>query len=333
MKYRKYAWHILFVLLICVLQAGRAQTIDVQTAMDTNAIRLGEQTVLSVIVKAEEGKQIRMPFKEYATNHPIEILDQSSVDTIVENGNIYLRTSLNITSFDSGSHRLPLVIMIENGTQIDLDTILAPNLEVALVEVDTAQVFMPIKRQLSAPIRTSTILNWLIGSLLLIGIAIGIYMYFFKKGKGGEEPIELVPPRPAYEIALEELDQLNDQKLWQTGKVKPYYIKLTDIIRIYLERQFKLPAMESTTDEIMDGVRKTDIADRAKMNLRELLELSDLVKFAKMKPNMDDHTKSINYARDFVLNTKPSEEEATEKDMTSITAQAEQDKNPSVQNS
>ena len=155
-------------------------------------------------------------------------------------------------------------------------------------------------------------MSWIVIGILIIGFAIGLYLYLKKKEKKEDGVIHAEPERPAYEVALEQLEVLDGQKLWQAGQVKPYYIQLTDIIRTYLEGQFNLPAMESTTDEIMDGVRATSISDKSKMNLRELLELSDLVKFAKVKPGMEEHTKSMGYARDFVVKTRPEEDSQTE---------------------
>lgn len=324
---RSKVWitHCLLLLTVFGFSESLAQDIDLQAELDTTSIRLGEQTEVKVkvSVKVNEGQRVQLPFKEFGTKGMVEILAQSPIDTSIENGNTILTTNLKITSFDSGAHRLPLIVMSEKDNNVQLDTFWTPELQVALVPVDTSQVFRPIKGQLSAPVRAKTIMFWVIVALLVIGSALGLYFYFNKKGKEEVEIVDAGPVRPAHEIALEQLEVLDGQKLWQAGQVKPYYIQLTDIIRNYLEGQFRLPAMESTTDEIMLGVRSTSISDKAKMNLRELLELSDLVKFAKMQPGMDEHTKSMGYAREFVVNTKPEETIVQAEDATEETQQEE----------
>ena len=86
------------------------------------------------------------------------------------------------------------------------------------------------------------------------------------------------------------LGELDGKQLWQNDKVKLYYIELTDIIRTYIERELNIPALESTTDELMETIRdfneiKTlDLPKETVQNLQKLLQEADLVKFAKHKP-------------------------------------------------
>ena len=60
-----------------------------------------------------------------------------------------------------------------------------------------------------------------------------------------------IPIRPAHEIALEELNKLDAEKIWQQGNFKSYHTSLTDIIRMFIEHRWQVNAMELTTDEIL----------------------------------------------------------------------------------
>jgi hypothetical protein len=94
----------------------------------------------------------------------------------------------------------------------------------------------------------------------------------------------VIPSRPAHEIALEELNRLEAEKLWQQGNFKMYHTRLSDIIRAYIEHRWQIPALEQTTDEILSGFSKGMLEEELYRKLKHLLETADLVKFAKLQP-------------------------------------------------
>jgi hypothetical protein len=113
------------------------------------------------------------------------------------------------------------------------------------------------------------------------------------------------------------LTSLKNEKLWKKGEVKAYQSTLTYIVREYLENRFEVPALENTTDEILRSLKNTDLSQDWEGKLREMLQMADLVKFAKAQPQADFHDKMMNYAEDFVYKTKKieiSKEEETEND-------------------
>jgi uncharacterized protein YukJ len=91
-------------------------------------------------------------------------------------------------------------------------------------------------------------------------------------------------------MAMQRLGQLDEKQLWQQDKIKPYYIELTDIVRTYIERELRIPALESTTDELIETIldfnkiKKFDLPKETVKNLKKLLQEADLVKFAKHRP-------------------------------------------------
>jgi len=114
---------------------------------------------------------------------------------------------------------------------------------------------------------------------------------------------------PAHIIALQELDKLKGDQLWQHDKVKEYYTRMTDVLRVYIEDRFKVPAMEQTTFEILSDFKanKSLIDAESYNGLKDILELADLVKFAKLTPLPDDNHQSLNSAYLFVQYTKIEE--------------------------
>src|SRR3546814_10686818 len=117
-------------------------------------------------------------------------------------------------------------------------------------------------------------------------VAVGVLWCFVKKRKKAPAPppAETLPDIPPHELALGKLQALRDRKLWQQGAVKPYHSELSDILRDFLERRYRIPAMEQTTDDIFAALAATDMPEGQKARLRQVLPLAALVKFARHQP-------------------------------------------------
>ncbi|MBU1147797.1 MAG: hypothetical protein KKD11_05530 [Candidatus Omnitrophica bacterium] len=119
--------------------------------------------------------------------------------------------------------------------------------------------------------------------ILLLSIAIFLFIYFKKRKKIADTPAS--PPRPPEEIALEALKALLEMKLIEQGLIKEYYIRLSDIIRNYIEARFNIFALDRTTWELYQEMRVKKIERKRTDQIRDFLEDCDLVKFAKYIPN------------------------------------------------
>ena len=113
--------------------------------------------------------------------------------------------------------------------------------------------------------------------------------------------------RKKVEQAIKELDEIKQQKLWQQGRSKEYYTLITDTLRKYIEERFGINAMEMTSGEILELIRKNSEAQSVYDNLRQILQLADFVKFAKMNPLPDENDLSMMNAYLFVNQTKVEE--------------------------
>jgi len=112
-------------------------------------------------------------------------------------------------------------------------------------------------------------------------------------------------------MALNALQVLKDKKLWQQGRIKDYHTGLTDIIRNYIATKFNIHAIEMVTFEITEAINTLNVSAATKDKLKQMLELADLVKFAKEHPLPADEEQSMNYAIDFVRDTISLVEEET----------------------
>jgi hypothetical protein len=117
------------------------------------------------------------------------------------------------------------------------------------------------------------------------------------------------PKEPAHIIALRELDRIKNEKIWQKDKIKEYYSEVTEVLRTYIEDRFEIPAMEQTSEETLDSFkfRRDLLNEKLYSNLGRILNLADLVKFAKYIPLPDDNNLTLVDAYFFVNETKKEE--------------------------
>lgn len=309
------------ILLFCCFLFSHitAQDVKVKAELDSSAILIGQQTklTLSIQYKVNTNDRIHIQWPEITDTlrKEIEVVSQTKIDTVIPDKNdpyTFLQTkSIYITSFDSGYWAMPPFKFIVNGDTAGVYTD-ALLLTVSTVAVDTTQAIKDIKKPFSTEY---TWIDWvkdhklLLGGILL-GILVGsLLLYLIQKRAKKPKPVveEKIIIIPPHVTALEKLEKLKSEKLWQEGKLKQYHIALTDIIREYIENRFKIQALEQTTDEILHGFRNVAIDAESREKLRQILLLGDLVKFAKEQPLPTENEMSMNNAFDFVNGTKREE--------------------------
>ncbi|WP_422160054.1 hypothetical protein [Polaribacter sp.] len=269
---------LLFVFLFCTCGLF-GQNPVVKSQVETSNIRIGEQ--FNYRISVNETKNVILP---KLVLKGLEIIDSAKIDTL---DNMLIQKYV-ITGFDSGSFYIPQQqVFIKNQAYLT-DSLL---INVATVAIDTTLVKKyPIKSIKKEPYVFDDFKMYiylLLAALLIIGF--WIYWFVIRKRRivEDEPTYKALPP---YEEAIYRLNELDEKLLWQNNKVKEYYSELTEIIRVYIERELKVPALEKTTDDIVETLK--DFHDSASirtsketiLKLKELLQEADLVKFAKSKP-------------------------------------------------
>jgi len=145
---------------------------------------------------------------------------------------------------------------------------------------------------------------------LLLAVAAGVAAaawYLWRRREMEAAPAG--PPPTPYEIAIRELQQLVDDQLMERGELDAFYTRLSDIVRHYLEGRFRLRAPERTTEEFLYEVsRDNTLVQEHKDLLGRFLQESDLVKFARFRPGLEDMKRAFEAARKFVEDTRPVEQ-------------------------
>ena len=280
----------------------------VSATLDSTTLFIGDQTDLHLRAIGEVGEQVTMPVLDKELIPGVEIVDRTIVDTLsLKDGRVQYDQYLTVTSFEDSLFYIAPLSFVSGD-----DTVWSDGLTLNVVqpfEMDTTDMAITdIKGVYKAPIWWWGIFRWVLLAVLLAGVGVaGYYLItYLQRRKLEEAGNEVVtePLRPAEEVALEKLDAIKEKKIWQQGQVKEYYTQLTDVVREYIARRFEVSSVEQTSDETLRDIRpllseRKDLYDQ----LRKMLTLADLVKFAKWSTTPDENELSLRNAYTFVKET------------------------------
>ncbi|MFE3867682.1 hypothetical protein ACFX5E_06280 [Flavobacterium sp. LS2P90] len=272
--------YLLFLLFTTFVFAQQKQVV---TSIDTIRNKIGAEFKLSIKTTVDTSSKVIFPkLKNFGA---LEVIQSYPIDTIKTDGRYELVKKYGLTQFDSGRYVIPSIKVFIDSKPFMTDSLLV---EVANVKVDTLkQKMFDIKDIAPADKSIGNWWKYLLILALIIGIGVFIYWYIKKHQKKKlEEEIFKTPIEKATSL----LNNLEKKELWQKGEVKAYYSELTDIARNYIEEAIEIPAMESTTSELIQGLKaasvkkKMTVSQETIENLERVLKQADLVKFAKSKP-------------------------------------------------
>ena len=307
------AWLAALVLAAAPL---RAQERPVVTAhIDPDSIMIGDRFDYVIDVEKDLVQEVDFPVFE-PRDGKLELVESFPVDTLLRDGrHLKLRKRYRLAAFDEGKYNLGVAQVLYADKNI-LDTLYGRDslrLQVATFQIDsTSQSIYDLKPQKTLPFRLCEIkdyITWGLFILLLLAAgAWGLHRWLAKRGKGFGDLFKPAPPLPPHVAAIQALETLHNQKLWQNNRHKQYYSGLTDILRTYIAGRWGISAMEMTSDEIIEAMRGQELPDKARMDLTSILRDGDLVKFAKAMPDAEQNEADYLKAYYFVEETKLVEE-------------------------
>ena len=304
---------ILFVILL-ISGVSNAQRVKATARLDSTNVLIGDQVKLFLEIDHPKNVKVGFPTIPDTLVNRIEVLNRSGIDTFEVDNNADFQKQIQsylITCFDSGSYRIPPQwFKIDLNGMVDSIPTNGVTLNVYTMAIDTTKGPTDIKMPYDAPLTLKEVTPYILG-VILIGAIIFFILYSIKRKKKGQ-PIFVRPEKPKeapHIIALRELDRIKNEKIWQKDKVKQYYSEVTDTLRRYIEDRYEIPAMEQTTDEILSSFkfRRDLLKEKSFTNLSRILNLADLVKFAKYTPLPDDNNLTLVDAYFFVNDTKKEE--------------------------
>lgn len=279
-----------------------------QTAiLDTNSILIGDQIKLNISLELEENESYNWPKFTDTVFNKVEILKRGKIIEIKTETTKIFSQQLTITSFDSGSYYIPPFVFNENkktnGLLLNVNTILLTD------SSGMADISLPIKgteedftEEELAEMRQE---KWNVFFMIIAALLLCALVYYLIK-KYKKDGVILKPKKiiAAHITALNKLQNLNKQKLWQKGELKEYYSEISTIIREYTELRFGFNALELPTSDILLKLTQIKIEKETIQNIETILKRSDNIKYAKGFSIEEENKQTMNLSVDFIKKTK-----------------------------
>ncbi len=284
-------------------QAPTNRTVNARADLASKEITIGDQLYLDINISAPSGTKVLPIDPALVDDLPgAEVIKDEELREVATSPELLLEQRFLITSFDTGYVTIPaLPIYFEDAFGLR-DTAYTNELLLTVkgAVVSAEDDILPIKPIMEEP-RNLSDYWWVFLFLLVVALVLGYREYRRRQNAVAPPP---PPPPPAHERALAQLDALEAQALWQNGRTEAYYVELTRVLRRYLEDRFRIPALEQTTRQITGELRERAGLDQdQREELSELLQLSDLVKFAQATPAEELHPRGMQRVRKFVRET------------------------------
>ena len=311
---------IILCILHCALCIELKSQVSVSASIDSVQMFIGEQAKLSIQAVQPHDYVLQFPLFSDSVASNLELVATLKPDTVLlDNDRLQVTNSYIVTSFDSALVYHPGFEVLV-GEEVYLTNPIT--IKIVDMPVDTTQqAITDIKDVYQPPIDWMfylTIAGYILLAILILSLIIYVVNKYLKSRNSEETEPEAEPidPRKAHEIAYEELEALRQKQLWQTQQFKVYYTELTDILRRYISNRYAIDAMEQTTDDIVTEFRKNkelkEKKDEIKL-LTDVLQIADLVKFAKWQPLPDECERSFHQVSQFIDQTKEITIENSEK--------------------
>ncbi len=308
---------VLFIFLLWATAANAEVRLQLDGVPDS--LLIGDPLKLTLTVEAPADGQLKLPDWNESLD-PFELL--APPDTVASSvaGDIRrLTLELQVTCYLTGDQVFqPIPVTWKSPDEARADSAetephivfvrgVVPDSILALADTTTQKhhLLQP-NRQVRVGYTLADFIPW---ALILVGLVVVFLLlrwWIRKRKKPAETVAAGPPPRPPDEIALEELDTLRDRQLYQKGKIKEYYSELSGILRRYFEARYGIPALESTSFQLLRDMERPLGDGNLHGLLKAILEDADLAKFAKHRPDEDTCREDLQNAYILVNRTKPA---------------------------
>jgi hypothetical protein len=312
---RRYAVLALTLLLAMRVAADTATPaaapapVEIQTRVEPKTVTIGTPFRYTMRITADKETELVVP-QLAGQIGDFQVTDFGAAPPREEQGRVVVERWYTLLTYKPGDAIVPGPTVQYRVPGSDLENVAAPDALVIVQSLlDRPGATPPADvRDIKGPVavpKDYRPLIWLGAAGLGVIALAGALSYVLNRRRRG---VSAAPPRPAHEIALEALAKLHAARLLEAGRHEEFYVRLSDIVRSYLEVRFRLRAPEMTTEEFLQAAqRDPQLAPPQRSRLGTFLSEADLVKFARYVPAAEDGERAYNAAREFVQSTAPIE--------------------------
>jgi hypothetical protein len=279
--------------------------VQVDLVADRTELTVGDRVTMTLDVTYPSGFQVVLPRlpREWGA---LEVLDQSNTSVVDnEDGTETISQVIKVTAFSPGEFLTPgLEISVrEPAGGFSVKTAPPVSLNVASVLAEGDEELRDIRPQ--ADLDVPPVWPWVLGAvaaIALLGIAI---ILFLRRRREQIASAPVVDLRTAYEIAMDELARIVELDLPAQARFKEHYTLVTDVLRTYIEAEYRIPAMDRTTAELRAALRLAPIDVPSTREVIAFLSDCDLVKFTELLPDVPEAVGATEDTRRLVEMIRP----------------------------
>lgn len=297
---------LLFTSFALILRAAEESLISVESHVDRATITIGDRIVYTLVVKSDSTVKVE-PLALGSNLGAFEVKDYKIYDSQkTKDGKVINKSEYIITTFTTGEYVIPPITVNYTDPSGEKKQIQSEPLFILVKSVGATESDKEDIRGLKLPIEIKG-RYWAYLLILPILALLGAFGFLYYRQRTKAVALPKIPEelkKPAWEVALLELENLRSSDVLERKEIKKYYIILSDIIRKYLGRRYQITALDCTTQEVRLEMKKAKVEGEVMDLVHGFLCSCDLVKFAKYIPSKEEIEKDWNEAFTIVNITK-----------------------------
>jgi len=281
---------------------------------------VGDRLTLKITVERDADTDVSTPDVAKLIS-PLEVLSAAPGPPVTNDGRVVEEEYYVLASFETGSLGLPQLPYAYRTAEGESGVVWTDSMTVVIESVipDTLSEEQTGPRDIKPPVELPRrVWPYVLAALLAVAAAVGLYyLRRWWAGRGGEDEDEApeepaVPRRAAHLYALERLAELERDDPAGRGDITGFYVRVTEIVRLYIRDRFAVDAIDMTTAELRPAMAEARVAEDEVDWAASYLEHADLAKFAKYTPTAERAAADLDEARGFVERTRLSGDEGEE---------------------
>ncbi len=277
-------------------------------------IHVADTLVLVLEARVDEGYEVEFPAPD-GKLEPSDEADDSKPyfsvlgftdepSVLLEGDRVLVARAFRLEPFLAGTYEIPaLTVQFRQANEVDLHVIETEPMTVSVLSLLGEDAAAATVRDIAPPLdmpRGSG--GWI--ALAAAGIlAAACLVWWWRRPHRAKE----VPVVAAHLLALRQLRELQAERLVEKGDIKGFHIRVSGVLRRYIENRFGVHAPEQTTEEFLATLGNDGTLGESRPLLREFLNRCDLVKFAKHQPATAESQDTFDTCRQFVVETAASD--------------------------
>lgn len=282
-----------------VRQEVKEGQLTVVRTVDAKQWQPGAPINMQIIATAPEGTSLQLPALG-DTFGSFDVRPSPSLPASAQTSSVVAE----LVAWEAGPLEVPAITVSmtsADGTKI---TATVPATSITLTSLIGSDLpLTELASEIRGPVEIDTRAWWWWAIAAGATVAAGAFVWWLMRRP---TPQPVVTPIAPGEWARREFDLLESQRLPERGDVEGFFVRLSDVVRTYLERRYQIAAPDQTTQEFLSqAAHHPDLAGEHERTLGAFLRSADMVKFAAARPASDTCAHALTAMRGFVERTAP----------------------------